>query len=697
MSFHRNKPCAHIDCVSEAHTHILRLREPAPFFACWLLLFLEMTPGTSFTTRLVCVRFRGLFHTCTARRECEYVGGDFFDESTNPSLIKCDLLGPPTLLTTMLAVLARVFKPVVVVWFGLQAIDDLTMIFRAARLASVVLPGGDKSELCSVCDDVMGDLLSGTDGIEAMPCNWPCLKIPSCVQMCERVKASAANSTHFPCIAAGYCDAVEEGEVDADVECKVGPFFRCTPSRYCKAVRSGLQMSCRLKPGIGRWVGMQNSLGAHAGLLAQGLLSQPHCGEPNAGPYCIATPTGLGAVAEAVGHALSIGYGTVRTISGIETPGGDDDRQWLTFWLILTILLFVERFLARVLLSTLPLYYELKLALLCWLMLAGGADTVYRKLRRLLIVRFGNRIVTTEDDQDKDQLGLLRSEIPEIVEASQAAPAGETSAPKADTAVADCEDQDWEELKRTDDASSESLRKVSTFLLSARGASMLEESPLSVSQKALLVQSAAAEISFQPRFLYVRLVGTAKESLDAELPAMDTNGRADAYVKCRLVPASGVPYPKRGVMSRTIYRTTAPQWNEELELALVGGSVRCDGTYENRSAAKAEVLFQVFDADVGVWGWLYIALRLSLFAMLVGAASAYITGYDDKMSRAQVMVAKAVGITATVLTMASYVYSRLLRTQDQLIGEAKVCATSGLVPRPTSPGLWLRLTWLDVA
>ena len=91
MSFHRNKPCAHIDCVSEAHTHILRLREPAPFFACWLLLFLEMTPGTSFTTRLVCVRFRGLFHTCTARRECEYVGGDFFDESTNPSLIKCDL------------------------------------------------------------------------------------------------------------------------------------------------------------------------------------------------------------------------------------------------------------------------------------------------------------------------------------------------------------------------------------------------------------------------------------------------------------------------------------------------------------------------------------------------------------------------------------------------------------------------------
>jgi len=97
------------------------------------------------------------------------------------------------------------------------------------------------------------------------------------------------------------------------------------------------------------------------------------------------------------------------------------------------------------------LYYELKLALLCWLMLAGGADTVYRKLRRLLIVRFGNRIVTTEDDQDKDQLDLLRSEIPEIVEASQAAP-GETTALKTDTAAVDWEEHDWEELKRTEDA-----------------------------------------------------------------------------------------------------------------------------------------------------------------------------------------------------------------------------------------------------
>ena len=50
----------------------------------------------------------------------------------------------------------------------------------------------------------------------------------------------------------------------------------------------------------------------------------------------------------------------------------------LTFWLILTILLFVERYLARVVLSTFPLYYEAKLIMLLWLLFRDGADDVYR-------------------------------------------------------------------------------------------------------------------------------------------------------------------------------------------------------------------------------------------------------------------------------------------------------------------------------
>ena len=157
-------------------------------------------------------------------------------------------------------------------------------------------------------------------------------------------------------LAAGYC---VDGEIDSVDECTVGPFFTCNPSRYCVRKRKGFRVSCELRPGIGRWIGMRNAVGTHAAALTEGLWKQPHCGEPGAGPYCIAEPKGVGALAEGVGHVLSVVYGGWSTIVSIESPGGDDDRQWLTFWLILTLLLFVERYLARVLLSTVRLALHL--------------------------------------------------------------------------------------------------------------------------------------------------------------------------------------------------------------------------------------------------------------------------------------------------------------------------------------------------
>ena len=156
--------------------------------------------------------------------------------------------------------LVTVFKPVVVLWAGLNAIDDLSMLLRVGRLAAVLLPGGDKTDMCDVCDDVMGDLLSGSDGLEAIPCKYACLGIGGCIDMCEKVKASSANATNFPCVAAGYCEADDKDD-GGDVDCQVVPILRCAPARYCKRKRVGLRMTCTLKPGIGRWVGMKNAVG----------------------------------------------------------------------------------------------------------------------------------------------------------------------------------------------------------------------------------------------------------------------------------------------------------------------------------------------------------------------------------------------------------------------------------------------------
>ena len=60
-------------------------------------------------------------------------------------------------------------------------------------------------------------------------------------------------------------------------------------------------------------------------------------------------------------------------------PGGDDDRQWLTFWLIALLLTFTEGFY-DLLLSRLPIYYELKLSFLIWLIFRKVCAS-FRELR----------------------------------------------------------------------------------------------------------------------------------------------------------------------------------------------------------------------------------------------------------------------------------------------------------------------------
>ena len=258
------------------------------------------------------------------------------------------------------------------VWAGLNAVDDLSVLFRLGRLGMALLPGSaSPSTMCDICDDVMVDLLKGAEGLQTLPCSWACLGVPECISMCENVKGHAQNSSRFPCVAGGYCEADKAD--DWDVQCHMAPVFRCVPSRLCTRRRHGFSFSCVLKPGYGRWVGMQQAVSEHAGALAAALWEAPRCNEVGAGPYCIAKPRGIGALAETAGKLLSLGYGMLRTVHALETPGGDDDRQWLTFWVIVALLSVLESFTA-VLLTAVPHYYEAKLVFLVWLMFGSGAE-----------------------------------------------------------------------------------------------------------------------------------------------------------------------------------------------------------------------------------------------------------------------------------------------------------------------------------
>ena len=72
------------------------------------------------------------------------------------------------------------------------------------------------------------------------------------------------------------------------------------------------------------------------GALADAVSRLPNCGEPGAhNVFCVNTPTGLGYASMVANYALLAFVGVWQSIRAIETPGGDDDRQWLSFWIIM--------------------------------------------------------------------------------------------------------------------------------------------------------------------------------------------------------------------------------------------------------------------------------------------------------------------------------------------------------------------------
>ncbi|KAJ1990587.1 hypothetical protein H4R33_001662 [Dimargaris cristalligena] len=67
----------------------------------------------------------------------------------------------------------------------------------------------------------------------------------------------------------------------------------------------------------------------------------------------------------------------------IETPGKEDDTQWLTYWTVFGLFNTAEYF-TNILLYWIPFYYVLKLSILLWLALpqTRGAEYLYQAYLR---------------------------------------------------------------------------------------------------------------------------------------------------------------------------------------------------------------------------------------------------------------------------------------------------------------------------
>ena len=129
-------------------------------------------------------------------------------------------------------------KVLIGVWASLSILDDVGNLLNIIPLGLALLPGRRRDGLCSLCDAVVADvLLKGSEGIEALPCGMICMRVGECVRMCERIKAISANSTTWPCEAAGYCGSSSDaGPADwmATPQCQKAALGMCRPSRLCE-------------------------------------------------------------------------------------------------------------------------------------------------------------------------------------------------------------------------------------------------------------------------------------------------------------------------------------------------------------------------------------------------------------------------------------------------------------------------------
>jgi receptor expression-enhancing protein 5/6 len=90
---------------------------------------------------------------------------------------------------------------------------------------------------------------------------------------------------------------------------------------------------------------------------------------------------GLGA--SLFSQVIGFAYPAYASFKAIESPGTDDDTQWLTFWVVFAVFSMLENF-ADTLLWWFPLYYTFKVIFLLWCQspLTRGAEFLYKNVLR---------------------------------------------------------------------------------------------------------------------------------------------------------------------------------------------------------------------------------------------------------------------------------------------------------------------------
>ncbi|OMJ13677.1 Protein YOP1 [Smittium culicis] len=77
-------------------------------------------------------------------------------------------------------------------------------------------------------------------------------------------------------------------------------------------------------------------------------------------------------------NLFGFGYAAYCSVKSIESPGKEDDTQWLTYWVVYALFNLFEHF-SSFILYWIPFYFTLKFVAIAWLMLPAtrGAEKLY--------------------------------------------------------------------------------------------------------------------------------------------------------------------------------------------------------------------------------------------------------------------------------------------------------------------------------
>ena len=95
---------------------------------------------------------------------------------------------------------------------------------------------------------------------------------------------------------------------------------------------------------------------------------------------------------------IGAAYPCYKSFEALETEGEEDDKQWLTYWVVFGLFSITDQF-AGFILTIIPFYFFMKLLFLVWLMhpSSQGATTVYNNFVLPYMKQYEGKIKQLED------------------------------------------------------------------------------------------------------------------------------------------------------------------------------------------------------------------------------------------------------------------------------------------------------------